>query len=314
MSKVTAVLRALLMTLLAAGAVAGISGCAAAATSQPRPSVTACADYGFWAIEHRVTVSRTPQPCQGLSRQEVNQAIILAISRAVDGQRPGSRAARRLREDRAGRYLADLITTPQPASPAAAGPVVPSWQPSASRQGPAATTGRDLAMDIAALAAWLITAGSGAYVLVRWIARSGALRRPGAAAGDAGSPPRLAGRAERTVATAGTSVPPPVVAGHVGLGMTGLAFWILYLISGWAGLAWTAVILLLPVAGLGMAVVTLGLPDPGARRGQASSPGGGPSARAPRTRLTAIVIAGHGVLAASTMLVVLLAALGTAAT
>jgi manganese efflux pump family protein len=313
MSKVTAVLRALFVTMLAGGAVAGIAGCAAAVTSQPGNSVTTCADYGFWAIEHRVTVSRTPQPCQGLSGQEVNQAIVLAISRAVDGQRPGGRAARRLREDRVGRYLADLITTPRPASPATASPVVPSWQPSASRQGPAAT-GRNLAMDIGALAAWLITAGSGAYVLARWIARSGALRRPGAATGDAGSPARLTGQAERTVATASTSVPPPAVVGHVGLGLTGLAFWILYVITGWAGLAWTAVILLVPVAGLGMAVVTLGLPGPGARRGRASPQGGGPSARTSRPWLAAVVIAGHGVLAASTMLVVLLAALGPAAT
>jgi len=314
MTNVTAVLRALLVIMFAAGAVAGISGCAAAATSQPRPSVTACADYGFWAIEHRVTVSRIPQPCQGLSGQQVNQAIILAVSRAVGGQRPGSRAARRLREDRAGRYLAALITTPPPPSPAAAGAVVPSWQPSASRQEPAVTTGRNLAMDIAALAAWLITAGSGAFVLVRWIARSGALRRRGGAAGDAGSPPRLAGQAKRTVATASTRLPLPVVAGHVGLAMTGLAFWILYLITGWSGLAWTAVILLVAVAGLGMATVTLGLADPGGRRGRSSSQGGEPRPGASRTRLAPVVIVGHGVLAASTMLVVLLAALGTAAT
>jgi hypothetical protein len=52
--------------------------------------------------------------------------------------------------------------------------------------------------------------------------------------------------------------------------MPGLAFWILYFITGWAGLAWAAVILLLPVAGLGMAVVTLGLPDPGGRHSRCS--------------------------------------------
>lgn len=333
MSRTAAVPGALLMAVLAAGAIAGISGCTAANTSQPLASVTACTEYGVWAIEHRVTVTRIPAPCQGLSHQDVNQAVAVAVSQAVASKGRARKAIRRRRASEAGHFLADLVTAP-PVAPSPA-PTGPAWQPSASRQEPAAHSGRDLALDVAALVAWLITAGSGAYVLARWLAHGGRLRRRGDTAGDAGLPPRLARRTEPNAATASTSVPtlvrtepevgttatgvpPPVIVGHAGLGMTGLAFWVLYLITGWAALAWTAVLLLLPVAGLGMAVLIVGLPGRDARRAAALVPDGRPgadqAAGAPRTGLAPFLIAGHGALAAGTMLVVLLAALGTAAT
>jgi hypothetical protein len=338
MSKTAAALGALLMAVLAAGAIVGIPGCAAASTGPLRASVasvTACTEYGVWAIEHRVTVTRIPAPCQGLSHQDVNQAVAVAVSQAVASKGPARRAIRRRRASEAGHFLADLVTAPPLApSPAPAGP---AWQPSASSQAPVAQSGRDLALDVAALVAWLITAGSGAFVLARWLAQGGRLRLRGGAVptADTGLPPRLARltepnaatastsvptlvRTEPDESTASTSVPPPVIVGHAGLGMAGLAFWILYLITGWAALAWTAVLVLLPVAGLGMAVLIVGLPGRDARRAAVPVPDGGSgadqAAGASRTRLAPFLIAGHGVLAACTMLVVLLAALGTAAT
>ena len=93
-----------------------------------------------------------------------------------------------------------------------------------------------------------------------------------------------------------------VIVGHFTLAAAGLMMWIAYLATDEAGLAWTAVGLLLPVAGLGMALVTLGSSgDPRTVRGPAA-----------RRRVPILVVIGHGLLAAATVLLVLLAALGAA--
>jgi manganese efflux pump family protein len=203
-------------------------------------------------------------------------------------------------------------------------------------------------MGVAALFAWLVTAGSGAYVLGSWITHGGSLRR------------RAGG--------ASTGSPPTVIFGHFGLALSGLVIWIAYLVTGWAALAWAAVGVLLPVAGLGMATLAVGLPgyrtrnvtghnaaavtdsdysagdaDAGdadaltigtgtggarairigadgaqtiSRGNDASQPiisGARTGAVSVRTRLSPLVVAGHGLLAVTTMLLVLLAALGAAA-
>jgi hypothetical protein len=299
-------------------------------------SVRACAAYGVHAIEHHITVTWKPAPCQGLSKAEVNQAVAMAVLR-VTGDAP--KALRRKREAEAAPYLYYLVTTP----PRAAGsrPTFPTSPPPGR--------GKDLPMSVAALIAWLVTAGSGAYVLGSWIARGGSLRR------HAGG--------------ASTSSPPSVIFGHFGLALSGLAVWVAYLITGWAVLAWAAVGVLLPVAGLGMATLAVGLPrrrppvtggalagaadqgtgsaaaataradgiPPLAGDGTSGSPrtavigpgGAGPggvggvgagragmhgtATDSVRTRLSPLVVAGHGALAVTTMLLVLLAALGGAA-
>src|SRR6202011_5974534 len=97
--------------------------------------------------------------------------------------------------------------------------------------------GSDAALGLAALGAWLITAGSGACLLGSWIISSG-IRRQHTPTGD----------------------PPAALLGHFALATTGLMAWVIYLIAGWAPLAWTAAGLLLPIAGLGLAIATLGLP------------------------------------------------------
>jgi manganese efflux pump family protein len=184
-------------------------------------------------------------------------------------------------------------------------------------------------MGIAALIAWLVTAGSGAYVLGSWFARGGTLRRGARGAG------------------AGTGSPPAFLLGHFGLALCGLVLWAAYLVTGWAALAWVAVGALLPVAGLGMATLVTGLPGRRAATAAGHSGDTGPAARdtagiqvggagtsgATRTatihadsagtvgtgavpvraRLAPMVVAAHGALAVTTMILVLLAALGGAA-
>jgi hypothetical protein len=305
------------MLLLAGGC--GVS--AVQAHRGPHQATTAgCAAYGVRAIERHVTVTRVPAPCQGLSRAEINQAVATAIHR-VSGGVP--KAVSRRRATAAGAYLAHLITAPAavPATPAGsrAAPAAPDSGPAAS--GPVG--GKDLPMDLAALAAWLVTAGSGAYLLSRWVSRGGRLRLHAAhATGGAGSP-----------LAAGS--PPVVLLGHFGLALGGLLLWLIYLVTGWSVLAWTAVGVLLPVAGLGMATLVVGLPGrspsvlpvrqapvlagrlaadrptgpPGAGGAEADDAGQPP--RATAGRMSALAVAGHGLLAVTTMLLVILAALGT---
>jgi hypothetical protein len=255
-------------------------------------TVQGCADYGVQAIEHRVTVTRTPPPCHGLSAAQINQAAGLAIIRVAGG---APKAVWRKRAGRAARYLGGLVTTlPAPPSSLPAGSAELG---AAAGSGPLG--GRDAGMDIAALIAWLVTASSGLYVLANWISHGGTLR----------------------TRAAGTGSPPLVIIGHFGLALTGLVIWIVYLVVGWNALAWTAVAVLLPVAGLGMATLVIGLPGlPGlpSRRstpvlpGRAGAGGVGvlPASQVKR-RLSPLVVVAHGALAVTTMALVLLAAIGT---
>jgi hypothetical protein len=296
-----------LMLLLATGC--GVP--AVRALGGPHQATTAgCAAYGVRAIERHVTVSRVPVPCQGLSRAEINQAAAMAIRRVAGGV---PKAVSRRRAAAAAPYLAHLITAPT------AGRATPAGSraaPTASGSGAAASGpvgGKDLPMDLAALAAWLVTAGSGAYLLGRWVYGGGRLRL----------------RAARATSPVAGS-PAVVLVGHFGLALGGLLLWLIYLVTGWSVLAWAAVGVLLPVAGLGMATLVVGLPGrspaPADRRapvlaGRALAPAAdgaqaddaGQQPRAATGRLPALAVAGHGLLAITTMLLVILAALGTAA-
>ena len=286
----------------------------------PQATVQGCTAYGVYAIEHHITVTRTPAACQGLSKAEVNQAAARAIIRVAGGVR---KAVWRKRAAEAAPYLEHLFTTPAPVTSSL--PAIAAGSGTARPLG-----GRDLGMDIAALIAWLVTAGSGAYLLGSWLAHGGTLRSR----------------------SGGTGSPPVVIIGHFGLALTGLVIWIVYLIAGWTALAWTAVGVLLPVAGLGMTALTIGLPGlpslpdlpgrpvpavaGGATAGSATAGGatagsaapggaaadsvrspevaGGPDpAASAKRRLSPLIVVGHGALAVTTMLLVLLAALGVGA-
>jgi hypothetical protein len=139
----------------------------------------------------------------------------------------------------------------------------------------------DLPLSLAALAAWAVTAASGSYLIWSWLLAGGDPRR-------------------RT----GTAAPPQVILAHAGLAITGLALWISFLATNVVALAWSATALLVPVAGLGMGLVTLGLPfrDPSAA--------GHPAPPSRRRRAPIVGIFAHGVVAFTTLLLVLLAAIG----
>jgi manganese efflux pump family protein len=344
--KAAAVAGGMLAVLSAAGcgaqASAAAVGVAAGIAGAPQASVRACTAYGVHAIEHHIRVTWTPAPCQGLSKSQVNRAVAMAVVR-VAGDAP--KAVRRKRAARAAVYLEYLVTALPPGTGS-----LPTASGSSAARG-----GKDLGMGVAALFAWLVTAGSGAYVLGSWITHGGSLRH----------------RAGGTT----TGSPPTVIFGHFGLALSGLVIWVAYLVTGWTALAWTAVGVLLPVAGLGMATLAVGLPgyrsrtvtghnavvtdsdqsvadgdyagvltfeagtaddltaDTGtggarairigaggaqtiSRGNDASQPvssGARTGAVSVRARLSPLVVAGHGLLAVTTMLLVLLAALGAAA-
>jgi hypothetical protein len=285
------------VTAALAGALA--AGCTAAGRVPYRATGQTCYAFGVQALERHITVTTGPRACAGLSHAQVNEAVARAV-RDVAGAR--HRAAARRIAQREGRYLAQLISTVPPSRPAPlAGPAPLAAAP--------ARPSADSPVSLAALAAWVLTAAAGSYLLAGWL-RPGGLRRRTRAAG----------------------VPPAVIVSHFALAVAGLGTWIAFVATELAVLAWIAVGLLLLIAGLGMATLVTGLPEPAAADGPAghgpqlamrmagAATAGTATARAataeeavpggPRAPVT--VIAAHGVLAAATILLVLLAAIGAA--
>jgi hypothetical protein len=253
------------------------AGCSAGAAAPYRATAGTCYAFGVRALQRHVTVTTAPRACAGLSHAQVNLAVARAVRDVVG---PRHRAVARRLADQDGAYLAQLIGTVPPSRPAPLA-AAPARQP----------TGPPLRL--AALAAWIVTAVAGSYLLAGWLA-PGSLRR-------------------RTQAAA---LPPALIVSHFALAVTGLGCWIAFVAAGWPALAWTAVGLILLVAGLGMAALVAALPEP-AVAGPASQdprPAGwaAETAAAARARPPVIVIAVHGVLATATILLVLLAAVGAA--
>lgn len=179
-----------------------------------------------------------------------------------------------------------------------------------SPAGPSGPTGRPLA--VAALIAWLLTAGIGAYMLRTWVTRGGL-------------------RAQRAT---GVGVPPVVVFGHAGVALTGLAVWLSYLGTGWAPLAWLGVGFIATAVMLGISTVTMWTPYPIAvpetvsdRVPEASRAPGPvsfevtdemiarlladpfPGRRRRKLRLVPLIPAGHGFAALATFMLATLAAI-----
>jgi hypothetical protein len=238
------------------------AGCSAGAPAAYRPTFDTCYAFDLQAIQRQITVTGEPQACAGLSREQVNQAVASAVRKAV-GSEPKAVARRLAARD--GAYLAHIVSTVQPA------PAVP----------PAAVSARTspgLPLSVAALAAWLVTAAAGAYLLAGWLAADGDFRR----------------RLRRLRPTGVVAV---TVFSHFGLALAGLVIWIAFMVTGVPVLAWLAVGVIIGVAGLGMGALSAALPDPA--RGTAL-----------RARLPVTVIALHGMFATATILLVLLAAIG----
>jgi hypothetical protein len=126
-------------------------------------------------------------------------------------------------------------------------------------------------MALAALITWLITAVGGFVMLGLWISRGG--HRPGS----------------------GTRLAPGLVFGHFALAAIGLVLWIVYVAIDSEALAWVAFVLLLPVALIGFTMFARWIPA--RRTGTAES------------RFPLPVVVGHGLFAATTLVLALVAAL-----
>ena len=140
-------------------------------------------------------------------------------------------------------------------------------------------------MAIAALITWLVTAGFGSFMVFRWRSHGG-LSRDGASA---------------------THFPPARVFTHLGLAVAGLVVWIVYLVIGSSLLAWIAFADLVLVALLGGLLVRQWATDGRVAMRTGAQPDGVDLAEQhiPRGPVVA-----HGVFAVSTVVLVLLTALG----
>ena len=103
----------------------------------------------------------------------------------------------------------------------------------------------------------------------------------------------------------GNRIRPPLILSHFLLAATGLVLWIIYVFSDSDALAWIAFAILVVVALLGWTMFAIWLKR---RRGQASQP---VEASAPAEQhFPVAVVALHGLLAVTTVLLVFLAAVG----
>ena len=137
-------------------------------------------------------------------------------------------------------------------------------------------------MEWAALITWVLTAGGGFVLLSIWLARGGMQQ-----------------------AAAGNRIRPPLIMSHFLLAATGLVLWIIYIATESDALAWIAFILLVVVAALGFTMFAIWLRRRRARAAEAVTPD------TPAEQHFPVPIVGlHGVLAATTLVLVFLTAIG----
>jgi hypothetical protein len=137
----------------------------------------------------------------------------------------------------------------------------------------------------AALITWVITAGGGFILLSIWLARGGM----------------------RQGAEVGSRIRPPLILSHFLLAATGLILWIIYLANDSDTIAWIAFALLLVVALLGFTMLGIWLRQ---RQGTAAAVETAVADRPPEQHFPIPVVVAHGLLAATTLVLVLLAAAG----
>ncbi len=259
----------------------------------PRGSVPACTAAAVQAIGHHVPLATVVAACRGLARAELNLALGRAIYDVAGAHQ--HKTARRHRAVAAGARLARLIESqqrhggrppPGPPSPGAGPPPPP----------PGSLAGR-WGLGLGTLAAWLLTVGSGAFMLAGWIRRGGLRRRVGRSG------------LRRRVGRSGLG--PAVTLGHFGVASAGLLVWIAYLATGWTVLAWLAVGVLVAAIGLGMATLTVwtsrARPGPAVPVSGPPAPVPGPP-RTPQDDLRVIIPIVHGLTASATILLALLTA------
>jgi hypothetical protein len=131
-------------------------------------------------------------------------------------------------------------------------------------------------MAIAALITYLITAVAGFILLGTWVAKGGHRREGGTS----------------------SRFHPGLVFGHFLLAVAGLVLWIAYLAVDTIELAWAAVAVLVVVALLGFTMFARWLPQVRDAHAAATA----------ERRFPVVVVLGHGLLAATTLVLALLAA------
>ena len=137
-------------------------------------------------------------------------------------------------------------------------------------------------MKWAALIAWIVTAGGGLFLFSIWLARGGTRQQ------------QTRGR-----------IRPPLILNHFLLAATGLVVWIIYVIADSDALAWVAFVILAVVALLGFTMFGIWSRQRGAGAGSQAAV----AERAPEQGFPVAVVGLHGLLAVTTVVLVLLAAL-----
>ena len=135
-------------------------------------------------------------------------------------------------------------------------------------------------MEWAALISWIVTAAGGFVLLAIWLSRGGMQQREG-------------GR-----------IRPALILSHFGLAAIGLVLWIVYVVNDSDTLAWIAFALLVVVAVLGWTMFAIWW-----RRRQLGAAAGAGTEPAEQ-HFPVPVVALHGLLAVTTVVLVLLSALG----
>jgi len=136
-------------------------------------------------------------------------------------------------------------------------------------------------MKWAALITWVLTAGGGFVLLAIWLSRGGM----------------------RQAREAGNRIRPPLILSHFLLAAAGLVVWIIYVFADKDALAWISFAALLVVAALGFTMFAIWLRRRQAREGVTPS--------TPAEQHFPVAVVGlHGVLAATTLVLVLLTAAG----
>jgi len=137
-------------------------------------------------------------------------------------------------------------------------------------------------MEWAALITWVLTAGGGFVLLTIWLKNGGMEQR---------------GRQR---------IRPAFIFTHFALAATGLVLWIVYVASDSTGVAWVAFVLLLIVALIGFAMFGIWLSQRQGRGGDVAAATDQPAEQ----RFPTAIVGLHGLLAATTLVLVFLAAVG----
>ncbi len=150
-------------------------------------------------------------------------------------------------------------------------------------------------MEWAALIAWILTAGGGFVLLSIWLARGGMRQQAGA----------------------GSRIRPPLILSHFLLAAAGLVVWLIYLVTDADALTWVAFVMLAVVAALGWTMFAIwyrqrqrGPATPGQPPAAGASMAAAGPTLAAEQHFPVPVVAIHGLLAVTTVVLVFLTAVG----